>query len=195
MKQRLSFLWLKIRLSARTILWVFTKWRYAVLALVVAFLFFELIYWLFNLSVLGVVLGSVKLSIFDKLEFLIDPILSLGSIMGAGTASMMLLLSLVQGMNIALLTYIIRNQPKVEAKAIGGSAFIGVLAVIGIGCPACGTSLIAPVVALFVSGSAVAVSETITRIALPIALAAGFYGLYALGIQAANVKAIAAQRS
>ncbi len=194
MQQRLSFIRLKLGLSARTIFWLLRQWRYSLLAVIVAFVFFELIYWLFNLEILGVILGSGNLSILEKLHFLIDPIISLSDITSGLTATLMLTLSLVQGINIALLAYILRHQPKLDAAALGGGTFVGLLAVIGLGCPACGTSIITPIVAIFVSGSAVAVSQTITNIALPIALLAGFYGLYALGVRAANVKAMAKQR-
>ena len=70
---------------------------------------------------------------------------------------------------------------------------VGILALVGLGCPACGTSLVTPIVAMVASGSAVAVAESITRIALPVALVAGVAGLYYAGLQAANVRALREQ--
>ncbi len=186
---KLSFLRLKLILSAKTVWWVLGQWRYALLALVVALAFFELIYWLFNLSTFTTVLTSSGLSMGEKFRFVVDPLFSLGQTNGMYTAILMLLVSLVQGINISVLTYTIRHQQKLDAAAVGGSSFVGLLAIIGLGCPSCGTSLLTPIIAIFVSGSAVAISESITRISLPIALAVGLYGLYVIGLKAAGARA------
>lgn len=178
-------------LSVKTHWWLLRRWKYAVLALFAAFLFFELIYWLFNTSVLRIVLSSTNLNILEKLRFVFDPLWSLGSTNGVYTAVLMILLSLVQGQSIAALIYTIRHQQKFDPAAIGGGSIAGLLAIIGLGCPACGTSLVTPIVAIFVSGSTVAVSESITRIALPLALIVGLYGMYAIGLKAATARASA----
>lgn len=101
----------------------------------------------------------------------------------------MITLAIVQGLSLAALVYAIRHQPKTDGKMLGGSAFVGLLAVIGLGCPACGTSLITPIVAIFLSSSAVAVSEQIATIALPLATAVGLYGLYVIGLRLSTIKA------
>ena len=101
----------------------------------------------------------------------------------------MIAISLVQGQSIAALVYTLRHQQKFDAVAITGGSVAGFLAIIGLGCPACGTSLVTPIVAIFVSGSAIAVSESITHIALPLALLVGLYGLYAIGLKAASARA------
>ncbi len=158
-----------------------------------AFVFFELIYWLFNTSVLRIVLSSANLNLLEKLHFVVSPLWSLAATNGAYTAGLMIALSLVQGQSLAALAYTLRHQQKFDAAAIGGGSVAGLLAVIGLGCPACGTSLVTPIVAIFVSGSTVALSESITRIALPIALIVGLYGLYAIGLKAATARASAEQ--
>jgi hypothetical protein len=166
-----------------------SRWRYAVLATLVAILFFEFIFWMFNMPVLTIILTSGNLSIIDKLNVLASPIKSINSISGTFVVVMMLILAVVQGISIAELTYTIRHQKKIDSKLIGGSSLVGLLAIIGLGCPACGTSLLTPIVALFVSSSAVAVSEKITAIALPLAIIIGIYGLYVIGLKAASARA------
>lgn len=188
MRERASFFWVKLQLSLKTIGWVMSQWRYAALALAIAVLFFELMYWLFNLSFLGIILASGNVTFLEKLNVLASPVQSIASVSGVHTLILMLLLSLLQGISIAMLTYIIRHQRKLDANLVGGSSLVGLLAIIGIGCPACGTSLLTPIVALFVSGSAVAVSERIIIFLLPFALAVGLYGLYAVGLKAANIR-------
>lgn len=184
----------KLRLSTKTILWILSDWRYALLALSIAVIFFELIYWLFNFTVLSAIMFSGSVSFVEKLRVLISPIESIGTASGSGLLTLMLALALVQGISIAGLTFIVRHQQKLDDRLIGGSSFAALLAVIGLGCPACGTSLITPIVALFISGSAVAVSETITKVATPLALAIGLVGLYYVGLKASNTKVQRQQR-
>lgn len=189
MKDKLSFFGIKLKLSLQTIGWVLSKWQYALLALATAFLFFELIYWMFNFGVLFTILGSGGVSVAEKINVLMSPIGSIVTSSGAFVASLMVVLSLLQGINIAVLTFTIRHQKKIDPSLLGGSTFVGLLALIGLGCPACGTSLITPVVALFVSTSAVAISEKIMLVILPIAIIIGLYGIYILGLRAATAKA------
>ena len=189
MKARLQFVKIKALVAARTHWWLLRQWRYALLALGAAFMFFELIYWLFNTSVLRIVLASANLSMLEKLHFVVNPLWSLADTNGVYTAILMIAISLVQGQSVAALVYTLRHQQKFDAVAITGGSVAGFLAIIGLGCPACGTSLVTPIVAIFVSGSAIAVSESITHIALPLALLVGLYGLYAIGLKAASARA------
>ncbi|PID32298.1 hypothetical protein CR970_01315 [Candidatus Saccharibacteria bacterium] len=191
--QRLELLRMKVALSAKTLLWLLRKWRYALLALGIALLFFELVYWLFNLGLLGHLLASSALSWGDKLSLFTSPFSAIGAASGHTTLSMMILLSIIQGIALSALTFAIRHQPKVDSKLLGGSTALGLLAVIGLGCPACGTSLITPIIATVVSGSAVAVSEKITAVAMPLAIVVGIYGLYVLGLRVSAIRAQADQ--
>lgn len=189
MQQKLKFFITKLQLSMRTIGWVLTQWRYALLATAFAILFFELIYWLFNLSVLTTILTSGNVTPLEKLEVLASPVQAIASAEGMTTALLILILAIIQGINLAVLTYTIKHQPKVDQKLVGGSTVVTFLAVLGLGCPACGTSLITPIVAVFVSGSAVAVSERIAAIVTPIALLVALYGMYVVGLRAATIRA------
>ncbi len=193
MRTNLSFFLTKLKLSLKTTLWLLSRWRYTALATLVAIIFFEFIYWMFNMSVLTIILTSGNLSIIDKLNVLASPIKSINGISGTFVLTMMLLLAVIQGISIAALTYTIRHQKKIDSKLIGGSSLVGLLAIIGLGCPACGTSLLTPIVALFVSSSAVAVSEKITAFVLPVAVIIGLYSLYAIGLKAAGARAHHAQ--
>lgn len=191
MKNRYEFLKIKARLSLKTVMWIMSKWRYAIAALLISIFFFELIYWVFNLNIFWSVISSTKISLFDKLSFMASPLESVVQLSGYASAITMILLSITQGISIAILIFIIRHQKKVDSEMVGRSSLIGILAIIGLGCPACGTSLLTPIIAIFVSGSAVTVSEQITIITLPIALLISIYGLYTLGLKGATVKVMA----
>lgn len=189
MKDRLSLVIAKLQLSISAVVWLLSKWRCAGLALLIAVLFFELIYWLFNFRVLSTIIFSGNVSLVEKLQVLVSPVQSIGAATGGFLLTFMLLLALVQGILLAGLIYIIRQQRKLDDKLVSGSSFATLFAIIGLGCPACGTSLVTPVVALFISGSAVTVSQQITLVATPLALGIGLYGLYAIGLKLANVRA------
>lgn len=189
MKHKLSFLWTKIKLSTQTSYWVMQKKRYASLVLLISFLFYELIYWIFNLSVLFKILSSNNVSFFEKMNVLISPFSSMASTNGIFFAILMIILSLIQGVNISLIIYSIRHQQKIDDAIISESSFITLLAMIGLGCPSCGTSLITPVVATFVSGSSVIISEKINYFVLPIAVIISFYSFYSLGLKLSTIRA------
>lgn len=193
MNDQFALIKTKIGLSARTVFSIMKKPKYLGLAFLVMIMFFELTYWLFNLNILTKILTSGNITLLEKGEVLLSPIEAIGTTNGSFQVIMMLVLSALQGIMIAALTYVIRNQKTVDAKLIGGSTIAGLLAVIGLGCPSCGTSLITPIVAIFISGSATSVSESITNIALPVAILVALFGLYVIGLRAANVRATTEQ--
>lgn len=194
MNARLRLFRVKLMLSAKTLGWLLTQWRYALLALCIALLFFEFTYWMFNLSILQLILTSSNLGLLEKLDVLISPVRALSEANGLSTVSLMLLVALVQGVSLSALIYTMRHQQKIDARLLGGSSFAGLLSVIGLGCPSCGTSLLTPIIALFVSaGSATSVSEQLTLYALPLALVVGIFGLYILGLRAATAHAYSIQ--
>lgn len=190
---RYGFLKAKIILSAKTLWWLLRQWRYSLLAVFATIAFFELIYWFFNFGTLWTILSSGNLTLGYKIHFFFNPMRSLIDTHGAYTAILVLALSIIQGIAIMALTYAVRRQRTLELEAIGGGSIVGLLAIIGLGCPSCGTSLVTPIVAIFVSGSSAAIAESITRIALPIALVIGIYGLYVTGLKAANARALTGQ--
>lgn len=190
-----EFVWIKIKISTQNLLWLFAKPAYLALAIALALVFFELVYWLFNLPTLASLMASAGLTISDKVGLLASPFSSVRESNGQVLFAMMIILSVVQGFSLSALVYALKNQPKVDSKMIEGSALISLLAVIGLGCPACGTSLLTPLIAMFASGSAVAISEQITAVALPLAILIGFYGLYSLGSRIATIKITAEQNN
>ncbi len=140
-------------------------------------------------TVFWVLMTSQHLSISDKLQQLIGPFSYTYTQNGFAITAIMLLLALAQGLSLAAVIYVLRHQPKLDEALLGEGVLVSFIALIGLGCPACGTSLITPIVAMFVSGSATAVSQVIARIILPIALLIGLYGLYTIGLRVATIRA------
>ena len=94
------------------------------------------------------------------------------------------LLALLQGLLIGLLVVVIKNTPKVKSSkqisseevdtsaSVQNTGIVAVLAVLGSGCPTCGTALLTPVLTtVFGSGVALAgVSTVVTWLAILLAL-------------------------
>lgn len=188
MKFNLGLIRTKLILSLRSAWSVLVQPRYAALAVVFGFVFFEIVYWAFNLSILRVVLGS-GLGVGEKTVFMLSPFKDIFTTTGGLVGTLMILVAVVQGINLSMLVYTVKHQKKLNAGVIGGGSIAGLLAVVGLGCSACGTSLLVPIVTIFASTSAVAISEKITVIAPLLAVIVGLVGVYYLGIQVANVKA------
>ena len=94
------------------------------------------------------------------------------------------LLALLQGLLIGLLVVVIKNTPKVKSSkqtpsdevdtsaSVQNTGIVAVLAVLGSGCPTCGTALLTPILTtIFGSGVALAgVSTVVTWLAILLAL-------------------------
>ena len=188
-KSSRSFYTMKLRVSARSLHWLFSHLRYAVTAVLVSLLFFELVYWMFNAGTFWTLMTSPRLSLGDKFGQLTGPFSYVQTQNGPVIFTLMLLLAFVQGLSLTALAYAVRHQPKTDGKLMGESAFVSALALFGLGCPACGTSLITPIVSLFISSSATSVSLAIRNILLPLAILIGLYGLYVLGLRISAIRA------
>ena len=188
MKPRVALFLTELKLSLRTLGWLYAKWQYTLLGVIAGVTFFEAIYWLFNLPVLTTVIFSGLLTLTEKATVLASPFTAVSGVSSTFMFGMMLLVADIQGFSIAALTYAIRHQARGEGKLIGGSTVTALLAMIGIGCPACGTSLLTPIIAFFASSSAVSISEQMTSVALPLAAIIGLYGLYAIGLRISTIR-------
>ena len=184
----------KLKLSLKSVLVVITRPRYLALAILLAFVFFEIVYWAFNLGILSVVLGS-GIGLSDKVLFLLSPFRDIFSTAGALVGILMILVALVQGINLAMLVYTVKHQRRLNAGVIGGGSIAGILAVVGLGCSACGTTLLTPIVAIVVSSSssAFSIAEGLTVIAPLLAVIVGLVGMYYLGIEIAKINALLKQ--
>lgn len=84
------------------------------------------------MSVLGIILGSGNVSFTDKIAVLFSPFHSVAAASGIFLFTLMLLVSLTQGVAIAALTYIFRHQNKSDPSLIGGSSVVSLLALLGL---------------------------------------------------------------
>lgn len=170
----------RIKLSLRGIASVLKVPKYLILAIIVGMLFSQFIFWLLNLGLLQYIITTATLTFAEKLKFFLE--MTLVFIETANTLQGFLLLSIsiLQGIAISLIVYSFRSAGRIDRKSMSGSTLASLGAMIGLGCAACGTSLIVPVIAIFFSGSAYAIADTVGIYASIIALLVAVYVVYRL---------------
>ncbi len=149
---------LKLKISLRSALRVFRHPSYVFLAIFGSLFSSALILWSLNLSLVKYILFDAPLNIFQKLDFFFDVYKSIYSTYSGIQGTGIVVFSVLFGINLALLAYALKNRgfksiPK--KSGIGGFA----VAIIGGGCIACGTSIIAPIIATFGATSTAFLTE------------------------------------
>ena len=185
---KIKILKLKLKVSLKSLIWFFKSYKRILYALIIAVIFLQILYFSFNWSLLNVVITSPNLSPLEKFNFLISTFNSVLQSNGLFQFILIICVSLIQGLSILTIIYIIKNQNN-NIKYASNNIFISFLVLIGLGCPSCGTSILTPILSIFISGSAVGLSETITSFVLPVAFLMGIYGLYILGLRLSSIQA------
>ena len=168
---------------------LYFKPAYLFLALASAALFYEIIFWFLNLGLAGYLLTSPYLSVLDRLEIIKS---SFSGIFGAPfslLATLLFIVALLQGVATSALTYLIRKERKFNRSfgaSLGGAGAAGVFAVLGLGCAACGTSLVTPLLTLLFASSSVALAEQVGMYSAAVALVAAMVSAYLSGRKLAD---------
>jgi len=187
MSKRESLLSSKIKLSLTSSIKVFKKPSYALLAIFGSLLTVAVVLWAFNLDVLSYLIFKAPIGPGEKLGLFADIYKDIYTNFSEFHEVVTVAFTLLFGVNIALMTFIIKNKgfrsiPK--KSGLGGL----VLAIVGGGCMACGTSLIAPLLAS-VSGASSVFFRDISLILNLLATVLVIYSIYRLGLIASNVHA------
>ena len=147
---------------------VVLKWQYALTAIVVILLFSMI----FGVLVVGTFEWSLLVSalpVEDKFDILIRGVIRIFGYIESFSDVLILAVVILQGITISLLVFNIRQQRKSDkernamANRVGESTVASLIATLGLGCSACGTSLIIPLVSL-ISSSAVFLGTVTTAI-------------------------------
>lgn len=189
MKQRLILFFLKFKISLLAILKTYKNYKYIILSLIIAFLFFEFLYWFLNGQLFMYLMGSGNLSILDKINLITSTTVGYFQTVSIWQSSAVVILSILQGIVIGQIIYILKNQNKLDEKAFGGSAIASVIALFSVGCPSCGTSIITPVLSIFVSGASVGLTDAVHEASIYIGLLFAVYALYSIGQTVAGIHA------
>ena len=189
MIQRLQLLKTKAQLSLKASSNVLKSPKYLLFAAIVALLFIQLLYWLLNASLFWYFFTARSLNIIEKMDIFSSIIVSYLSSLPLWQAFAVVSLAITQGVVISALLFTVRNNQSVDKKAVGGTGIASIIAMLSVGCVSCGTSIVAPIIGLFVSGATASLSEAINKIAIVVGLIIALYALYAVGLTAANIQA------
>lgn len=139
---------LKVRISfaLKALGHVFIRPKYLLLSIFSSILMIGFILWSLNLDLLVYIIFNAPISILDKVEFFIYGYQSLFTTLDSVLSLGIIVFGILFGINLSLIVYVIRNIGyKNIPKKSGGGAFI--FAILGGGCIACGTSILAPLLA------------------------------------------------
>jgi len=137
---------------------VFGMKRYLTLAVVIAFIVFTLAVWLPNFKIIIQVVASSTASIADKWNILAGLFGSIKTNFTLVSASYTIAIAILFGINIAMIVYYMRRNKQISKKAGTVSASFGgvISGFFGIGCAACGTLVLGPLLALIGAGGLIA---------------------------------------
>jgi uncharacterized protein (DUF2062 family) len=132
--------------------------KYILLALLVTFIITGFIVWSLNFELLQFIVIDAPIALSEKLRLMWDVQTGIYTAYSSSQATGIILFGLLFGINAALFTYVYKSSGfKNIPKKSGGAGLV--LAVISGGCIACGTSVLAPILATVGAGSSVFARE------------------------------------
>lgn len=189
MSRRLTVL--KGKVAFLAVVRLFAHPAYIILALAGTLLVSGFVVWSLNGQLLAYVLFAAPITLWAKLGFLVDSYRTLFTVYDTLQSIGLVVFAVLFGINLATMVYVLRHRsagsiPK--KSGIGGLGF----AVLGGGCVACGTSVIAPLLATIGASSGPFVRDLGTAFNVFGSLLI-LYSLYKLGAICANIQALRKQ--
>lgn len=179
---------LKAKVAYKNVARVLLNPSYLALAVLSAFLVLGVILWSLNLSLLRYVLIDSGIGASDKLTFFLSVYQGIFSSYDSLQAVSMIIFSTLFGVNIAVLVFVLINQR--SRKALPASSALGLgAAVIGGGCIACGTSLLAPILTTLGLFGASSLIEMLGAVFTLLGVSMVLWSLYKLGLLAGTILA------
>jgi hypothetical protein len=170
----------RLKVSWRGILFVMRRPKYIILTVAVALLF-AIILTMTSSGTTDWQLLFSSISAGDKFGILGTVFLRVFTNLLTFDGWLILLLSICQGVAIALLVFNFREQHHVDDKSLLRSSVASVIAIVGAGCPMCGTSLLIPLLTTIFSTSAYVIFDSISNFVMLIAFALMLFALRRLG--------------
>ena len=141
----------------RALAQVFSEGWYVLLAAITALITFVLTTWLGNLGLIWQIATSEWLPLADKAGILAALVGSIGTNFTLFSASTAIAIAVLFGLNIAVMTYDFRERrmrTMQSGQVVTAASLGGLLSgLFGIGCAACGTFVLSPVLAFFGIGT------------------------------------------
>ena len=176
-----SRIFLSIKAIAKLL---YFKPTYLIMAIAISIVFYEIIFWMLNIGLFQYMMLSSDVSLYDKFMVIVG---SYSGIFGAPISPLAITLfvvSILQGVAVSALVYSIKHERSINKsilKDVGGTGVAGALAVMGLGCAACGTSLVTPILTFLFATSSVAVAEQVGLYSAILALIVSIVTVYLAG--------------
>lgn len=157
---------------------------YLLLAIITSIIFYEIVYWFLNIGLVQFLFTSSALSLQHKINIIISSYTAIFAMPFSPLLLLTFIVSVLQGASIAGLVFMIHRERVLNndvTKSLGGAGIAGVLSVLGLGCTACGTSLVTPLLAIFISSSTTALAEQIGIYSAIFAFIAALTTVYLVG--------------
>lgn len=177
----------KIKLSLVGIGRVLRDWRYALTAAMVA-LALGILFSILSVGTTEWNLLLSRLPIGEKLSIMSDATIRLFADASTIEGALIIIVVILQGITIALLAFSIvaarhiQELRKTSGRRVGETTFASAVATIGLGCSACGASLIIPLLSV-ISTSAVFIG-TMTMLITTLAIGLLLYSSWKMGFSA-----------
>jgi len=135
----------------------FRNVHYVTLAGMVAFAVFIFSVWLPNLKLVFQIATSSTASIPDKFNILASLLGSIGTNFSLFSASYTIAIAILFGINVAMIVYYVKQRKKFLQQGGIAASFGGLITgIFGIGCAACGTLVLAPLLSVIGAGGIIA---------------------------------------
>lgn len=137
---------------------VFSNVRYLALAGIVGFAVFAFSAWLPNLGLIAKVVSSSAASLSDKITFLVNLLGSIQTNFTFFSASYTIAIAALFGINVAMVAYYFGQRKQLVRQTGVATSFGGLVSgIFGIGCAACGTLVLGPLLSLVGAGGLIAI--------------------------------------
>jgi hypothetical protein len=128
---------------------VFQRPAYAIFALVIGSSTFAFATWFPNLSLIVEVMGHPDATLAQKIELSVSLLGSITTNFSALSATYTILISILFGINLAMLAYFLRNRIALVRESGVATGALGVVSgLLGVGCAACGSLILTSVLSL-----------------------------------------------
>lgn len=156
---------------------------YLLCALGIGIVLYILLFWINNIGLLGHILSTPSIPPTIKLQLLSGTFTSIGTHSGSWILAVVLVMSILQGFIISALGFMIRRQHNINkaAGAVGQTGLAGLFAAAGLGCSACGTSVLTPLLSTLGATASHSVSLVLGKVAILASLIITVGALYVVG--------------
>lgn len=183
-----SLLTLKVKTSLTNVIRVLARPKYLIVGVLAGFFILGVILWSLNFDLLKFIVFDSNLPLNEKFSFFTSVYKGIFVSAGRLPALTMIIFAILFAVNTACVLFVLRNRD--EESALHKSTVAGLgLAIVGGGCIACGTSVLAPILIGVGAGSA---STFLSEIGVYInIIASGFliWSIYRLGLNIGTILA------